>query len=183
MDETNSQEFPYLAEAAIHGFWGIIGAAAFGFSGFTNTQGLILEGIFLPREVATAFYWVMCAALSGLFTLTVVFAMQARLHPRRISFSEDSVSLPKSRWSSRNVAIPCATILDIAHVKLRGHVFLYVKHGNVRTIVTSAGFRTAKDYLSFCQLLIERTPSDVFERRKLELLCERCDGQEPKRRA
>ncbi len=157
MTGNEDSEFPYLVEPAIHIFWGIIGATgavAFGTSGFTEKRGLILDGIFLPPPVATAFYWIMCAVLSGLALLTVCFAIQARLRPRRISLTQNSVSIPRSRWTPRTKSIPYASISDFAQVKLRGHGFLYVTHASGRSIVTSAGFKSAADYVSFCQMLI-----------------------------
>ncbi len=156
------QEYPYQIEAAIPILWGIalgLGAIAFTISAMTNMRALILNGIFIPQEAATIFYWVMSVVSSGVFVMSVHFAIQARLHPKRISLSEHSVSIPKARWSSRMVSMPYGTIADMAQIKVRGQRFLYITHPGGRTIVNSSLFTAEADYDSFCQSLMERVNS------------------------
>ena len=153
------QTFPYQIEPAIPILWGValaLGAIAFTISAMTNNRALILNGIPIPQEEATIFYWVMSAVSTGVFVMSVHFAIQARLHPKRISLSEHSIAIPNARWSSRIKSIPYATISDMALIKVRGQQFLYITHRGGRTIVNSALFATESDYDPFCHSLMER---------------------------
>ncbi len=159
MKQCIDQEYPYQIKSAIPIFRGVIGglaAIAFTSAAMTNHRALILNHVWIPQEAATIFYWVMSVWCACLFVVSVRLAIQARLHPRRISLSEHSVSVPKSRWSSRMTSIPYATISDMAEIKLRGKRFLYITHPGGKTIVNAALFATERDYDPFCQSLIER---------------------------
>ncbi len=154
--------YPYQIEPAIPIWWGAtlgLGAIAFAISAMTNHRSLILNGVFLPEEAAAIFYWVMSVVGIGAFVMSVHFAIQARLHPRRISLSQDSVSVPMLRWSSQVICITYSAISDIAEIKVRGQRFLYITHTGGRTIINSALFATAADYEPFCQSLADRIRS------------------------
>ncbi|MGO9109874.1 MAG: hypothetical protein ACLP9L_11630 [Thermoguttaceae bacterium] len=159
MQRFTDREYPYQIEPAIPMLWGMacaLGAIAFLISAMTSRRGLILSGAFIPQSAATIFYWVMCVVSTGVFVMSVYFAICGRLHPRRISLSEHSVSVPKARWSTRVTSIPYATISDFAEIKVRGEPFLQIRHAGRRTIVRSALFASEADYGPFCQSLMER---------------------------
>ena len=159
MKQFIDREYPYQIKAAIPILWGAafgLGAIAFTISATTNDRALILEGVWMPKEAATIFYWLMSIVGTGVFVMSIHFAFQSRLHPKRILLSEHSVAIPKARWSSRMISIPYATIFDMAQIKLRNQRSLYITHPGGRTIVNSNLFATEGDYDPFCQSLMER---------------------------
>jgi hypothetical protein len=95
-----------------------------------------------------------------------------------LSVLEDRLSIPVSRWSTRVILIPFASITDVAEVKVRGQGFLYLTHRGGKTVLASTDFQIEGDYLTFCGLLIERTADVIEHRRRLELECENWGGKD-----
>ena len=105
----------------------ILGAKANG-----NDHGLIINGIIeLSADSATVFYWVL-AALSIGFVVTAGFLAIVRLTVRqRIALSVTSITIPRSRWSSEEIAVPFGEIVELSASQVTGQRFL--------TIVYNAG--------------------------------------------
>src|SRR5258708_29914814 len=72
-----------------------------------NDRGLIINGIIeLSAGGATVFYWVLAALSIGFVVIAGFFAIVLLTIHQRITLTNTSITIPRSRWSSEEVSFP-----------------------------------------------------------------------------
>jgi hypothetical protein len=144
-------------------FWIIIGVLLFGagtiifcHKALTNDRGLIINGIIeLPITGATIFYWVMCVA-SAAFVFAANFLVLHRLaFSQRITFTSETIVVPRSRWSSEEIAVEYGAITGIEATEVSGEKFLRVTHSEGKFTIVASMLPTRQAYDEVYQLLLE----------------------------
>lgn len=97
-----------------------VAAIVFGVVAFTNDRALTLNGVFLPRDVATAFYWIAAVG----FGLTVVAMIYRVMLTQRIVLTSTGIVLPKSDWSSKEQLVPYPSIAGTRELKKPSPILL-----------------------------------------------------------
>jgi hypothetical protein len=112
------------------------GAVVLAYEATRNERELRILGLIeLSTVAATSFYWVLCS-LCGAFVAVAALMAVARLSLRqRIALLTDRAILPRSAWSSEEVAIHYDAITNLSTEDVFGQRFLQVTHaGGTHTI-------------------------------------------------
>lgn len=130
------------------------GAAFMGAKAAGNDRGLILNGILeLSPAGATIFYWVISALCLAFVALAAVMAVVRLMIPQRITLSEKSITVPRSRWSSEEVVIPYATISECNLSEVSGQRFVKIVHPGGTVTLTASMLPRNEDFDEICSAL------------------------------
>jgi hypothetical protein len=135
-------------------FFGL-GAALAWNDAANNDRGLIINNIIeLETASATIFYWVMfafCALFVGSGLLIIGLRVFVKQH---ISYSEQAIYLPTSRWTEMTTRIPFDQItnLEIHTVNRQKFLYIYSASDKRRSIVASM-MPSTTDFEELCEVL------------------------------
>jgi hypothetical protein len=120
----------------------VLGAKANG-----NDRGLIIMGMIeLSPGGATVFYWVL-AALSFGFVVVAGFLAIVRLTlHQRIALTETCITIPRSRWSSQEVAVPFGEIVEVSRSEISGQRFLTIVYNGGKFTLTASMLPKKADF-------------------------------------
>lgn len=107
-----------------------------------NTKGLrLVEVVTLSPEGASIFYWVMTAAC-GLFALPMALALswRAAFIKQRVAFTQSSVWLPRTNWSTELVEVPFEEVVA-------ARTWTYGKERVITLVLTGRKFRIVQSWL------------------------------------
>ena len=126
-------------------------ALVLGAKAHENDRGLIINGIIeLEPGGATIFYWVL-AALSIGFVVAAGFLAIVRLTlHQRIGLTETCITIPRSRWSSEEVAVPFGEIVDLSTSQVSGQRFLNIVYNGGKFTLTASMLPRKEDFDEIC---------------------------------
>ena len=92
-----------------------------------NDRGLVINGIIeLSPSIATVFYLVF-AGLSVAFVAGAgVLAIDRLTVHRRIAFTDSGITIPRSRWSTEEIAVPFSEIVRLSTSEVQRQRFLKI---------------------------------------------------------
>jgi hypothetical protein len=103
------------------------GALFFAAMAKDNDRGLIINGIIeLSPGGARIFYWALAALSVGLVAAASTMAMVRLTLRQRIAVGTTCITVPRSRWSSEEIAVPFAEIIRLSTSDVSGQRFLKV---------------------------------------------------------
>jgi hypothetical protein len=138
--------------------WGALffGAAAAWFcvKALHNDRGLILNGIIrLSPANATIFYWVMSGLGAGFVVAAVLLVGVRLMNPQRIMLTDDSLTLPRSRWSSQEQHILLREIGGVQLTEVYGQRFAYILHPGGKATIAASMLPNDADFDELLQAL------------------------------
>jgi hypothetical protein len=138
------------------GFFGL-GAVVFGASAYSNDRGRVINGVLaLSVWAETIRLWILCC-LSGGFALLSLAGLVRRLTAQqRIVFTRASIIVPRSWWSSEEVAIEYRQIIALSTWELAGQRLLHVTHSGGKHIINASFLPTKTAFEEVCTLLAQR---------------------------
>jgi len=133
-------------------------AGFFVYMGLTNNQALLINGILeMPPLVTTVFYWGVGVLFLGLAVLAGILFAQAIFTRQRIALTPAALLVPKSFWSSKEMAIPYRDVIELRFVAdLYGNRALHVTHPGGKFLLDSTLLPTPGTFDEVHALLVER---------------------------
>ena len=120
----------------------VLGATANG-----NDRGLIINGIIeLSTDGATVFYWVLAGLSIGFVVVTGFMAIVRLTVHQRIALGKTSITVPRSRWSSEEVEVPFAAIVELSASQVSGQRFLKIVYNGGKFTLTASMLPREKDF-------------------------------------
>jgi hypothetical protein len=133
----------------------VLGAKANG-----NHRGLIINGfVELSPGGASIFYWVLTAGSVGFVLLAAFLAIVRLLLRQRITLNEKCLIVPRSRWSSEELAVPFGNIQELTESKVHSQRFLKIVFSGGRFTLVAANLPALEDFDEIRELLAHRIDS------------------------
>jgi hypothetical protein len=127
----------------------VLGAKANG-----NDRGLIINGIIeLSAGGATGFYWVLAALSIGFVVVAGFLAIVRLTVHQRIGLAETSITMPRSRWSSEEIAVPFGEIVELSASEVSGQRFLKIAYNGGKFTLTASMLPKKEDFDEICSLV------------------------------
>jgi hypothetical protein len=124
----------------------VLGAKANG-----NDRGLIINGIIeLSAGGATVFYWVLAALSIGFVVVAGYLAIIRLTVHQRIALSETSITIPRSRWSSEEIAVPFGEIVELSESEVSGQRFLKIAYNGGTFTLTASMLPKKEEFDEIC---------------------------------
>jgi len=154
------REYEYKPKWALillcSGFFGIC-AVVLGLKAFKNDRGLNISGILeLSPENAKGFYWVLCWLSVGFVVAAGVLAVTRLWLRQRVAFTQSSILLPRSRWSSEEIVIDYEAITGLSTSAVAGQRFLHLRHRGGKQTITASLLPSKAAFEEVCELLTAR---------------------------
>lgn len=122
-----------------------------------NNQGItIREVVKLSPESASTLLWVL-GCFSLVFVLLAFLLAAQRLTLRqRVVLTDNTLILPKSRWSAKGVAIPYSEIVSLSASRAFNYRFLLIDYGKGRFALNASMLPKKGDIDDIHQFVDER---------------------------
>lgn len=133
------------------GIFLVAACLTFTFEACTNNRAIELNGLFLPCEAATVFYWIAAVG----FGLAVAVMIHQLMLVQRIVLTPNAIIMPKADWPSKEVGIPYATIHGVREVQGTSTVLMLFHRKGVAEIHASR-FSATVEYEIIRQVLLEQ---------------------------
>jgi hypothetical protein len=119
-------------------------------------RGIVRFGFtIIPPEAAEVFWWCFAAVSFGFIFYCVLLAILRLIRPQRIVFTPAAITLPKSRWSSAEIAVPYLAITDLSFSQANGQRLLRVTHAGGKITISSWFLPTDEQFEQVRHLLEE----------------------------
>jgi hypothetical protein len=133
-------------------------AVVLGIKAHTNDRGVrLFRLIELPEQGATVLYWVLCVLAGGFVLAAALGSVRRMTRPQRIAFTATAILVPKSPWSSEEVAVNYATITRLSLTPGSGQRVLKVTHAHGQFTIAATLLPTRQAFEEVHELLEERT--------------------------
>jgi hypothetical protein len=124
----------------------ILGAKA-----ISNDRGLIINGIIeLSPGEARIFYWVLAALSIGLLLVAGFLAILRLTLHQRIRLTATSITIPRSRWSSQELVVPFAEIVELSLSDVSGQRFLKIEFNGGKFTLNASMLPSKGDFDDIC---------------------------------
>lgn len=146
------------------------GAIFFAHVARSNNQALILDRIVvLTPWGATIFWWVLAAISIGFVLGAAVAMIHGITRTQRIVLTPRAIIVPRSRWSTAEIAIPYVCIMEVTETRAKNYRFLKIVHSDGKVEINGSMLATSADFDDLRSVLaqrIELLSSDALERRE-----------------
>jgi hypothetical protein len=129
------------------------GACAFvlGATARSNVRGLSFNGMIeLSASGATVFYWVLTLLSIGFVVLAGCLAMVRLTLHQRITLTDTSITIPRSRWSKEEIVLSFGEINELSRSEVSGQRFLGITYNGGKLSVAAAMLPTNDDFEQIC---------------------------------
>lgn len=127
------------------------------FMASTNSSGARLFRLIYLRPAAfNALIWVAAALMGAMAILSVVLVLNSFSSSRRLEFSPDQLTLPRSRLSSENQTIRLKSVISLKVVPNQKHKILKIRHSGGSTDVHSGLMPSMDMFELLCEGMMQR---------------------------
>lgn len=151
------KEFPYKPKLWVMlccvAFFGLCGVSMT-YAAFTNDRGVIINRtIDLDTQGATVFYALIAAGGYVFVAAAILTIFLSLRYDRRVSFSGDSISVPKAGLSGSHVSIPYDQIRGLRVYTINRQTFLEISHMGGKHTLAAQCFSNKASFDECCRLL------------------------------
>ena len=157
---SSDREFDYRPSWTMLLFCGLFfGACAIvlGAKAINNDRGLIINGIIeLEEGGATAFFWALAACSFAFVAIALFSAVLSLVVHQRVVLGTNTIRVPASRWSSREMEIAYDDIQSLSKEEISGQAFFHVIHGAGKFTIMAGMLPSKPVFDEVCELLATR---------------------------